>query len=113
MRNTLMTCGNWRFKDARDRLPARENEWTSGSTMVLLIIASWIVAAHVIDRRREFPLNNVWASGASVKTLFGGITLSGWASAKMVAQIFWGALFCLPFGFSFTALRISTLTFWL
>jgi hypothetical protein len=27
-----------------------------------------------------------------------------------VFQIVWGALFCFPFGFSYTALRISTLT---
>jgi hypothetical protein len=47
-----------------------------------------------------------------VKTLVegGGVTLPGCISTNIIAQVFWGALFCLPFGFSFAALRISTLT---
>ena len=79
--------------------------------MVLLIVAVWIVAALVINPRGEFPLNDDWAYAAAVKTLLGGggIRLSGWTTVNLIAQIFWGALFCLPFGFSFTALRISTL----
>jgi hypothetical protein len=79
--------------------------------MVLLIVAIWIVVALLIDPRGEFPLNDDWAYAAAVKTLLGGggIRLSGWTTVNLVAQIFWGALFCLPFGFSFTALRISTL----
>jgi len=32
----------------------------------------------------------------------------GWSASPNVAQILWGALFCVPSGFSFTALRIST-----
>ena len=79
--------------------------------MVLLIVAVWIVVALLIDPRGEFPLNDDWAYAAAVKTLLGGggIRLSGWTTVNLIAQIFWGALFCLPFGFSFTALRISTL----
>jgi 4-amino-4-deoxy-L-arabinose transferase-like glycosyltransferase len=79
--------------------------------MVLVIVALWIVAALLIDPRGEFPLNDDWAYAAAVKTLLGGggIRLSGWTTVNLIAQIFWGALFCLPFGFSFTALRISTL----
>jgi hypothetical protein len=94
---------------------AQESRWpyvpTSGLMMVLLIVAIWILVAILIDPRGEFPLNDDWAYSAAVKTLLGGggIRLSGWTSANVIAQIFWGALFCLPFGFSFTALRISTL----
>jgi hypothetical protein len=79
--------------------------------MVLLIAAVWIVVALLIDPRGEFPLNDDWAYAAAVKTLLGGggIRLPGWTTVNLIAQIFWGALFCLPFGFSFTALRISTL----
>jgi hypothetical protein len=79
--------------------------------MVLLIVAVWIVVALLIDPRGEFPLNDDWAYAAAVKTLLGGggIRLSGWTTVNLIAQIFWGALFCLPFGFSFTVLRISTL----
>ena len=94
---------------------ARKSGWTyapaSGLMMVLLIVAIWIVVALLIDPRGEFPLGDDWAYAAAVKTLLsgGGIKLSGWTTANLIAQIFWGALFCLPFGFSFTALRISTL----
>jgi hypothetical protein len=94
---------------------ARESGWrhtpTSGLMMALLIVAIWMVVALLIDPRGEFPLNDDWAYAAAVKTLLGGggIRLPGWTAANLVAQIFWGALFCLPFGFSFTALRISTL----
>lgn len=79
--------------------------------MVLLMVAIWIVVALLIDPRGEFPLNDDWAYAAAVKTLLGGggIRLSGWTAPNLIAQVFWGALFCLPFGFSFTALRISTL----
>ena len=38
------------------------------------------------------------------------VRFTDWQGATLVAQVFWGALFCLPAGFSFTALRISTLT---
>ena len=104
-------------KIARTGTPVRvrKNGWTyaptSGLMMVLLIVAIWIVVALLIDPRGEFPLNDDWAYAAAVKTLLsgGGIRLPGWTTANLVAQIFWGALFCLPFGFSFTALRISTL----
>jgi hypothetical protein len=95
---------------------ARESSWTDRPTselkMVLLIVAIWIVVALLIDPRGEFPLGDDWAYSAAVKTLLsgGGIKLSGWGAANLIAQILWGALFCFPFGFSFTALRISTLT---
>lgn len=60
----------------------------------------------------NFPLNDDWAYGYSVKTLVeaGDFQLSGWSAANLLSQILWGALFCLPMGFSFTALRFSTLT---
>jgi 4-amino-4-deoxy-L-arabinose transferase-like glycosyltransferase len=79
--------------------------------MVLLIVAIWIVVALLIDPRGEFPLNDDWAYAAAVKTLLGGggIRLPGWTTVNLIAQVFWGALFCLPFGLSYTALRISTL----
>jgi hypothetical protein len=79
--------------------------------MVLVIVAIWIVVALLIDPRGEFPLNDDWAYAAAVKTLLGGggIRFSGWTTVNLIAQVLWGALFCLPFGFSFTALRISTL----
>ena len=34
---------------------------------------------------------------------------TGWLAMTLVTHVFWGALFCLPHGFSFIAVRISTL----
>jgi hypothetical protein len=83
-----------------------------GLVMVLLIVGIWVLVAFLINPRGEFPLNDDWAYAGAVKALIegGGLKLSGWGRPTIIAQILWGALFCLPFGFSFTALRISTLT---
>jgi hypothetical protein len=37
------------------------------------------------------------------------LRFSGWAASNLLTQILWGSLFTLPFGFSFLALRVSTL----
>jgi hypothetical protein len=67
-----------------------------------------VVAANPLG---DFPLFDDWAFGWSVKVLLeeGTFRLSDWISINLLPQVVWGALFCLPFGFSFTALRISTL----
>lgn len=59
----------------------------------------------------NFPLNDDWAYAWTVKRLLesGELHLSDWTAVNLLSQALWGALFCLPFGFSFTALRISTL----
>lgn len=79
--------------------------------MPLLIVGIWIIVAILINPRGEFPLNDDWLYARTVKGLVegGGLKFPDIVS-NIIAQIFWGALFCLPFGFSFTALRISTLT---
>jgi hypothetical protein len=70
------------------------------------------MVAFIINPRGDFPLADDWAFAATVKSLLGGGGLKLTASIipNIIAQVLWGALFCLPFGFSFTALRISTLT---
>ncbi|MBW4578794.1 MAG: glycosyltransferase family 39 protein [Tildeniella nuda ZEHNDER 1965/U140] len=82
------------------------------SANVLLIILVWIVMSILVNPLGDFPINDDWVYGRAVKSIIeeGNFTLSGGnTSANLVAQAFWGALFCLPFGFSFSALRISTL----
>lgn len=39
----------------------------------------------------------------------GRLYLSDWNASPILTLIFWGSLFCLPFGFSFEALTLSTL----
>jgi Dolichyl-phosphate-mannose-protein mannosyltransferase len=41
----------------------------------------------------------------------GHLTYNGWATAAIIPQAYWGAMVIKLFGFSFTALRISTLPF--
>jgi hypothetical protein len=61
----------------------------------------------------NFPLNDDWVYARAVQSILqkGYLDLStGHTAANLFSQAYWGALFCLPFGFSFTALRFSTLT---
>jgi hypothetical protein len=71
----------------------------------------WIVVSILVNPLGNFPLNDDWAYGKTVQELLttGRFQLSDWGAMNLIFQIYWGALFCLPFGFSFTALRISTL----
>jgi len=79
----------------------------------LLIIATiWIVSIVVVNPLGEFPLNDDWAPAQTVKQLVetGSYHPSAWMAMSLVTNILWGALFCVPAGFSFIALRLSTLT---
>jgi hypothetical protein len=82
-------------------------------TSICIIIFIWILMVILVNPIGDFPLNDDWAYGWTVKTLLetGVFQLSDWTATNLLPQALWGTLFCLPFGFSFTALRISTLTF--
>ncbi|AVQ74158.1 hypothetical protein B5D77_25290 [Microcystis sp. MC19] len=79
---------------------------------ILIIIAIWTVMVIVVNPLGNFPLNDDWVYGLAVKSILekGDFRLPSPAHTNLFFQAFWGALFCLPFGFSFTALRFSTLT---
>ena len=72
----------------------------------------WLFMALAVNPIGNFPLNDDWSYGSAVRSLVdeGTFRLPGWVSMPLIVQILWGSLFCLPFGFSFTALRLSTLT---
>jgi Dolichyl-phosphate-mannose-protein mannosyltransferase len=75
-----------------------------------LLTFLWLLIVFLVNPIGDFPLNDDWAYAKTVQSLLrGNVQLTDWAPASQVAQISWGALFCLPFGFSFTALRLSTL----
>lgn len=65
----------------------------------------------LVNPMGDFPLLDDWSFGRTVKHLIetGDYHPVGWGLMTLVTNVFWGALFCLPTGFSFTALRISTL----
>ena len=79
---------------------------------ILFIVALWFLMTILVNPLGDFPLNDDWVYGLSVKSILekGDFRLPAYSSANLLPQAFWGALFCLPFGFSFTALRFSTLT---
>ena len=78
---------------------------------IILLCILWITAVVVVNPSGDFPLNDDWSYGRTVKNLLeeGRFSLGGWTSMPLLGQVIWGTLFCLPFGFSFTALRFSTL----
>ena len=71
----------------------------------------WLLAVFIVNPTGNFPLNDDWAMSRSVKHLVeqGNYQHTGALAMTLIAHVFWGALFCLPHGFSFTAVRISTL----
>ena len=56
------------------------------------------------------PFIDDWTFAWSVEHLVrtGELKILDGSVSLNVAQVLWGALFCAPFGFSFTALRLST-----
>lgn len=80
-----------------------------GDELVILLL--WVVAVFIINPIGEFPLNDDWAYSLDVFHLSeeGRLILSDWPAMTLIAQIGWGALVTTIFGFSFSALRISTI----
>lgn len=78
---------------------------------ILLLSLIWLVIYLLIRPFHEFPLNDDWSYAMTVKFLVedGKYILQDWLAGPMLTQLFWGALFCLPSGFSFAALTLSTL----
>ena len=78
---------------------------------LLAVIVLFLIAAAVVNPFRETPVKDDWAYAETVKHFLatGDYRLNGWLSANIPFQTVWGALFCLPAGFSFSALRLSTL----
>lgn len=81
--------------------------------ILLGITVVWLGIALLIKPWGDFPLNDDWVYAKGTRAIVekGYFDLSGGHSTpNVIAQAYWGALFCLPFGFSFTALRLSILT---
>lgn len=79
--------------------------------LVALPAVLWILAAVLANPTGAFPLNDDWSYAITVRHLLetGQFRPLGWTSMTLIGQVLWGALFCLPSGFSFETLRISTL----
>ena len=79
---------------------------------LLIIAALWCVSLFIVNPLGDFPLNDDWSYGLAVKHLVenGDYRPLGWTAMPLITNVLWASLFCLPAGFSFTALRFSTLT---
>ncbi|MFK8006058.1 MAG: ArnT family glycosyltransferase [Saprospiraceae bacterium] len=76
-----------------------------------LLSIIWLILIFFINPIGEFPLNDDWSYTHNVKALAldHQITFDDWGAMTLIAHTIWGTLFCKIFGFSFTALRVSTL----
>jgi len=81
------------------------------AAMLAMLVTIWGLVVLAIDPAGDFPLNDDWSYGLAVKYLVvdGHLRFTDWLSLPLITQVLWGALFTLPLGFSFTALRFSTL----
>jgi hypothetical protein len=80
-------------------------------SLFLPLLLLWLLTLLLVSPKGEFPLNDDWIYGQTVQTLLDDHTYVRHPFGKptAVAQVLWGALFAAPFGFSFIALRLSTL----
>jgi hypothetical protein len=76
-----------------------------------VVLVLFLAAVAVVNPFREMPYDDDWAFSETVKHFLdtGAYRLNEWLAPNMPFQTMWGALFCLPFGYSFSALRISTI----
>jgi 4-amino-4-deoxy-L-arabinose transferase-like glycosyltransferase len=76
----------------------------------LLIALTWIAIALIINPFQNTPLIDDWVYAWPVEELFRHQTLKiiDYSSTLNIVQALWGGIFCLPTGFSFAALRLST-----
>ena len=78
---------------------------------ILGIVAIWVVMEVIIKPRGNFPLNDDWWYARTVRTLLleHRLKLAYFPAMTLLANVLWGALFSWILGFSFHALRLSTL----
>src|ERR1041384_826896 len=69
------------------------------------------VAQLLINPSSDFPLADDWAWARTVQAFLdtGSFPPPAWGPMSLLTHAVWGAIFCLPFGFSFAALRASCL----
>jgi hypothetical protein len=75
-----------------------------------ILILVYLFAAIPLHLFANVPFHDEWTYAWSVEHFLktGKLEVLDWSIHYPFAQILWGALFCLPFGFSLSALRVST-----
>lgn len=90
----------------QERRP-RYDVWLASATLVVVnVVVGWVIGAH-----GDFPLSDDWAYAWPVRSLCesGKLELLPWSGASCLVQMWYGAVLCKVFGFSFEVLRVSTL----
>jgi 4-amino-4-deoxy-L-arabinose transferase-like glycosyltransferase len=95
---------------ANSEQPAVKLPASSGVSLAAVLVL-FLAAVVAVNPLRETPLEDDWAYAETVKHFLetGRYRLNDWLSANIAFQTVWGALFCQPAGFSYSALRISTI----
>ena len=77
----------------------------------LIIPCLFLLHTLFVSPLYEFPLNDDWSYALLVRNFYekGVFKIIDWVAPSSVFHIFWGWLFVIPFGFSFSMLRISTI----
>ena len=78
---------------------------------VCFVVLLWLASLFLVHPLGNFPLNDDWSFGQAVKGLVENHDFrpGGWTAMPLLTNVLWGGLFCLPGGFSFAALRVSTM----
>lgn len=86
--------------------------WRVEALSVALLLAAYLLPLVLVPPAGEFPLVDAWTYALSVRHLVeeGRLQISEWTATTLVFQVVWGAAFAKLFGFSFSVLRLSTLT---
>lgn len=92
-------------------LARSKNLWAKGHLGIFLLVLAWSCCIFIAFPRGEFPMNDDWSFSLTVKELIENGTYKplGWSSMPLISHVTWGALFLIQGGFSFEALRISTI----
>lgn len=88
---------------------SRRNVTTKIDQLVIVIV--WVIGLTIINPFGNFPLMDDWSYGLTVKHFLdsGDFRPIGWTSMPLITHVLWGSIFCIPNGFSFEALRFSTI----
>ena|SRR5437867_3541162 len=83
--------------------------WNPDAAILAGMAILWVLMVVVTNPAGNFPLNDDWVYAKTVKMLLEEGRLERHGFANYLGQVPWGVLCSMPFGFSFTALRIGSL----
>lgn len=75
------------------------------------LLLALVVSILLVNPLYEYPVGDDWTYALPVQYLLetGRLRVPDESATSLIAQVLWGALFCMPLGFSFSALHLSTL----